>query len=173
MKKWLLILLGLLALLIAAVLAVGAMLPKDHVASRMARYTQPPEKIWEAITDTGAMPAWRSGLKSIERLPDRDAKPAWIEKSDTGDLPLEVTEWHPPQHMVTRIADPNLPFGGTWTFEIAPDGEGATLRITERGEIYNLFFRFMARFVFGYTSGIETYLNDLGRKFGESSAPRP
>jgi hypothetical protein len=173
MKKWLLIVLGLLAILIAAVLGVGAMLPKDHVATRMARYTQPPEKIWEAITNVEAMPAWRSGLKSVERLPDRDAKPAWVEKSDTGDLPLEVTEWRPPQRLVTRIADPNLPFGGTWMFEIAPAEGGATLRITERGEIYNVFFRFMARFVFGYTSGIETYLRDLGRKFGEDVTPQP
>jgi hypothetical protein len=173
MKMWLLIILGVLVLLIVAVLAIGAMLPKDHVATRMARYNQSPEKIWEAITDASAMPAWRSGLKSVERLPDRDGKPAWIEKSDMGDMPLEVTEWHPPQHLVTRIADPNLPFGGTWTFEIAPDGAGATLRITERGEIYNVFFRFMARFVFGYSSTIETYLRDLGRKFGESTTPQP
>ena len=55
-----------------------------------------------------------------------------------------------------------------WTFEIAPvSGGGAELRITEDGEIYNVIFRFMARFVFGYTASIERYLRDLGAKFGQ------
>jgi len=173
MKKWLLIIVGVLVLLAGAIWVVGAMLPKDHVATRMAQFKQPPEKIWEAITDVAGMTSWRSGLKAIERRPDRDGKPAWVEKSDMGDMPLEVTEWHPPQHLVTRIADPELPFGGTWTYEIAPAEGGATLRITERGEVRPALFRFMARFIFGYTSTIETYLNDLGRKFGETTTPQP
>jgi hypothetical protein len=69
--------------------------------------------------------------------------------------------------LVTRIADPKLPFGGTWTFEIAPDSDGATLRITERGYVTNPFFRFMSRFVFSQTSTMETYLKSLAKKFGE------
>ena len=35
----------------------------------------------------------------------------------------------------------------------------------------NLFFRFMSRYVFGYTATIETYLVDLGHKFGEETTP--
>ncbi len=41
--------------------------------------------------------------------------------------------------------------------------------ITENGEIYNPFFRFMARFVFGYTVTMETYLKALGKKFSEDA----
>ena len=134
----------------------------------MAHFNQPPEKIWEAITDAEAMPAWRKDLKSVKRLPDRDGKPAWVETSGFGDMPLYVETSEPPRKLVTRIADPNLPFGGTWTYEIAPAAGGATLRITERGEIRSAFFRFMARFLFGYTSTMETYLRDLGVKFGEN-----
>ena len=44
----------------------------------------------------------------------------------------------------------------------------ARARIREDGEIYNVIFRFMARFFFGYTSSIETYLRDLGVKFGQA-----
>lgn len=72
-----------------------------------------------------------------------------------------------PQKLVTRIANPKLPFGGTWTFEIAPAAEGATLRITERGYVTNPFFRFMSRFVFRHTSTMEIYLKSLAKKFGE------
>ena len=70
--------------------------------------------------------------------------------------------------LCVRIADKGLPFGGTWTFDIAPSADGGSeLRVTEDGEIYNVFFRFMARFLFGYTASIETYLRDLGAKFGQ------
>lgn len=171
--KWILIVVGFIVGLAAAIWLIGAMLPKEHVATRMARYNQPPEKIWEAITDAESMPTWRKELKSVKRLPDRDGKPAWVETSSFGDMPLYVETFEPPQKLVTRIADPNLPFGGTWTFEIAPAEGGATLRITERGEIRSAFFRFMARFVFGYTSTMETYLRNLGAKFGEAVTPQP
>jgi hypothetical protein len=80
---------------------------------------------------------------------------------------METVEMVPPQKLVTRIADPKLPFGGTWAFEIAPTAEGATLRITERGYVTNPFFRFMSRFVFGQTSTMESYLRSLAKKFGE------
>ena len=69
---------------------------------------------------------------------------------------------------MTRIADKGLPFGGTWTLEITSEAGGAALRITEDGEIYNVIFRFMARYVFGYTSTIEGFLRDLGKKVGET-----
>jgi uncharacterized protein YndB with AHSA1/START domain len=169
--KWVLMGLGIVAVLAAIVFAIGASLPKEHVATRMARYRQPPEKLWEAITTPEAMTAWRTGLKSVERLPEKDGKPAWVEDAGFGKMPLKVEVFEPPQRIVTRIATAELPFGGTWTYEIAPAGDGATLRITEAGEIRPAFFRFMARFIFGYTSTMETYLKDLGRKFGESVAP--
>ena len=73
----------------------------------------------------------------------------------------------PPRKLVVRIADRGLPFGGAWTFDITPQGSGSELRITEDGEVYNVIFRFMARFIFGYTTTIETYLKDLGVKFGQ------
>ncbi len=70
---------------------------------------------------------------------------------------------------MVRIADRKLPFGGTWSFDIAPAAGGESdLRVTEDGEVYNPIFRFMARFVFGYTASIEGYLRDLGTKFGQT-----
>ena len=172
--KWALIIVGGLVGLIVLAWIVGALLPREHVASRMARYRQSPEAIWEAITNVEAMTKWRTELKSIERLPERDGKPAWSEDlGSSGKLPLEVTEWEPPRRMVTRITDDSLPFGGTWTYEIAPADGSATLRITERGFIKPALFRFMTRFFFGYTSTMETYLKNLGKKFGEDVAPTP
>jgi hypothetical protein len=64
---------------------------------------------------------------------------------------------------VVRMADRKLPFGGTCSFDIAPAPDGGSeLRITEDGEIYNVIFRFVSRFLLGYTASIEGYFRDLG-----------
>ena len=120
-----------LASVLILITLVGGLLPKDHSATRQARYRQPPEAIWKAITDVDAMPSWREGLKSVKHLPDKNGLPAHLEVTSMGEIPMETIEMTPPRKLVRRIRDQKLPFGGTWTFEITPTTEGSTLRITE------------------------------------------
>ncbi|HEY1336686.1 MAG TPA: hypothetical protein VGF59_04215 [Bryobacteraceae bacterium] len=160
--KWVLIVLGMLVILLAVAALVGAMTPQDHHATRKARYRATPEALYVVIA--GA-PDWRTGVKSYGHIADGK----WWEEDTHGQkVAYELVEDSPPARRVIRIADKGLPFGGTWTFEIAPAAGGSDLRIREDGEIYNVIFRFMARFFFGYTSTIETYLRDLGAKFGQA-----
>jgi uncharacterized protein YndB with AHSA1/START domain len=172
--RWVVIVAGA-AIAIVALMAVGGMLmPRTHTATRIARFHQPPEAIWRTITDYATFPEWRSNVTRVESLPSTNGLPAHREWDRRGHvLPMETVEWDPPRRCVGRIADPKLPFGGTWTFEIAPVPGGSTLRITENGEVRPPIFRFLARFVFGYTGTIETYLTDLGRRFGETVQPEP
>lgn len=166
--KWLLWIAGGLAGLIVFVAAVGFALPEQHTASRTVRLKQPPEAVWEVITDFAGQAEWREEVQSVERLPDRDGREVWREVNSWGQpLTMETVELAPPQRLVRRIADDKLPFGGTWTWEIAPLEGGCTVTITEDGEIYNPFFRFMARFVLGYRGTMDAYLTALGKKFGE------
>lgn len=146
---------------------VGYLLPKAHTVTRETRFQQPPEVIWKTITDVDGMPAWRQGLQKITHLPEQNGLPAWVETLDTGVLPLQTVSSQQPSKLVVRIADPKLPFGGTWTYEITPLSSGSSLRIREDGEIYNPLFRFLSRFVFGYSGTIDTYLKSMGKKFGE------
>jgi hypothetical protein len=163
--KWVGIVLGSLALLVAIVALVGAMLPKAHRASRQAHYRQKPEALY--FTLAGPVD-WRSDVKAFGNLPDRAGRKQWWEQDTHGQrVTYELVDDKMPSRRVVRIADRGLPFGGTWTFEIAPAAEGCVVRITEDGEVYNVIFRFMARFFFGYTASIEGYLRDLGRRFGE------
>ena len=163
--KWVGIILGSIALLAAIVAAVGAMLPKAHRATRQAHYRQKPEAIY--FTLAGPVD-WRSDVKAFGNLPDRDGRKQWWEQDSHGQrVTYELLEDKMPSRRVVRIADRGLPFGGTWTFEIAPAPEGCVVRITEEGEVYNVIFRFAARFFLGYTASIEGYLRDLGRRFGE------
>jgi hypothetical protein len=169
--KWIYLIGGGLALVIAIVALIGAMLPRDHHATRQARYRQKPEAVYFAL----AGPAdWRSDIKAYGNLPDRDGRKLWWEQDRHGQrVTYELIEDKMPSRRVTRIAEKNLPFGGTWTIEIAPAPEGSVVRVTEDGEIYNVIFRFAARYFFGYTASIEGLLRDLGHRFGELTAIEP
>src|SRR5258708_5517953 len=165
--KWILWLFIALAGFLILITLIGWLLPKDHVATRQGRYRQPPEAIWTAVRDVDGMASWRAGLKSVKHLPDKSGLPVHLEVTDSGEIPIETVEMTQPLKLISRIADPKLPFGGTWTFEIMPTEGGSTLRITENGYVTNPVFRFLSRFVFGYAGSIETYLNSLAKKFDE------
>jgi uncharacterized protein YndB with AHSA1/START domain len=173
--KIMLVILGILVAVLIIVVVVGALLPQNHVAGGSARYKQRPEIIFQTISDYHAYPSWRTDVQSIEPFPAAEGRVAWKEHSRHGDIPIEILESQPPSRLVTRIADPKLPFGGTWTYDIAPldSGAGSMVTITENGEVYNPMFRFISRFVMGHSATIEQYLRALGRKFGEDVVPQP
>jgi hypothetical protein len=164
--QWVIWILAALALLIAIAAVIGAMLPRAHSATRTARFRVAPDALYAVLSGP---PDWRTGVKGYGVLPDQDGRKRWWEE-DTfrHKIIFELIEDRPPERIAVRIAEPNLPFGGAWTFDITPaPGGGSDLRIREDGEIHNVIFRFLAHFVFGYTRSIETYLNDLATKFGE------
>lgn len=171
MLRRLLIAAAVLVGLLALVWIAGLFVPRHHVATSRAVYRQPPEALWTAITDHASAPSWREDLRSVERAPDRDGHPVWVEVSKLGRMPLEVVKAEVPRRYVTRIADEDLPFGGTWTFEIEPADGGSELTITEKGEVKSALFRVMARFALGYHSTMDAYLRALGRRFGEEVEP--
>ena len=163
--KWILFAVLALVGIVLAVVFIGMLLPKSHTVSRSRRFHQPPDQVWAVITGP---PTWRSDVRSFEELPARDGHRMWKETGRDGQsIPYEAIESAQPSRLVTRIADSALPFGGTWTYEIAPQAGGTFLTITENGEVYNPIFRFMSRFVFGHATTIETYLKALSAKLGE------
>ena len=162
--KWVLIVVAVLVIVAAVVWLIGSQLPQGHSASRQAQLPVPPETVWTTITDIQAFPSWRPDVKRVMTLPDVEGRRHWIEDTRNGQLPLVVERSDPPRLLVLRIADPNLPFGGTWTYEIAATSGGSTLTITENGEVYNPVFRFMSRFVFGYEGTMKGYLGNLEKK---------
>ena len=164
--KWILLAIAVVVLIAAVVIIIGALLPKAHVVSRSARFRQPPAAVWEVITGP---PTWRPDVRAFEELPERDGHKVWLEVDNHGQkITFERVESSPPVSMVTRIADPKLPFVGSWSHQIAPaDGGGSLLTITENGEVYNPIFRFVSRFIIGHSASIEKYLTALGNKFGD------
>ena len=150
-----------LVVIVTVVTAIGFALPRGHVSSRDDTFAAPPERVFGTLVDVERYPAWRSGVTRIEVV-TREPALRWREHgNDT--ITFELQEQQAPLRIVTRIADPSLPFGGTWTYVLAPAGTGTRLTITEHGEVYNPIFRFMSRYVFGHTATIDAFLADLRR----------
>jgi len=162
-----------IAALVGAMACAGLTIPRRHIARRTARYARRPEEVYAAITAYEELPQWQPGVARVEILPPRAGKARYRTHGKFGAMTLVVEEAVPPRRVVGRIDEPELGFGGTWIYEIAPVDGGATLTITEDGFISNPIFRALARFVFGYHRTMEGYLRGLGRKFGEATEPRP
>ena len=165
--RFLVIGIGIIAALVVIVVVVGLILPRDHVASVSARIAATPADVWATLTEPAQFPSWRQELTKVELLPPTPTGPSWREYSRHGAITMVVDAADPPRKLVGRIADKDLPFGGTWTYEIAPEGEGASrVTITEAGSVYNPVFRFASRFIMGHAATMDAYLRALGRRYG-------
>jgi uncharacterized protein YndB with AHSA1/START domain len=139
--KWILWTFIALVGLVGVIALVGYFLPVHHEASRSAEIDQPPEAVFALLSDVNNYQAWWPGAT----------------------VKSEVVESRPSARIVTRVIG-ETQFGGTWTIDIAPAPRGSRVTITERGEIYNVVFRTLSKFVFGYTSTLESCLDALQRR---------
>jgi 2-phospho-L-lactate guanylyltransferase (CobY/MobA/RfbA family) len=137
--RWILFVLGALVVLAAVIAAIGATLPRNHVASRTLRVKRAPDEAWTAITQ--AMTA--------------------------SDVPTDIVESDPPKRLMSRVKETEKMFGGTWTVTIAPVEGGSALTITEDGWVANPIFRFVSRFVMGHHATMDGMLKTVARSFGE------
>jgi hypothetical protein len=165
---WLLAAVGALAGLILALVLIGLLLPKEHTATRTAEFPRAADVVWRVIADVQAYPTWRQDLQRVDVLTE-GSQPVWKEVPRRGGtaLTLQLVESDPPRRRVTKIADPKLPFGGHWDFELRPTPGGCTLTITENGEIYNPLFRVLSR-SFNLAATIEAFLAQLGEHLQRS-----
>jgi hypothetical protein len=161
MMRWVIWIAAAIAIAGILIVLIGYSLPVRHSVTRRARVALPPEATFALLADVDGYRAWRPGVKALERQPDRDGRPAWTEDAGGMKIPMYFERMEPPSLLVGRIADPSLPFGGTWTYRIAAATSGSDVTITEDGEIYNPFFRFMSRFVFGYSRTLDEFVRDL------------
>lgn len=132
--KIVLIVLAAVVALVVLVTIIGAMLPKAHTATRSAVVAQSPEAVYAFALAKARDPQY------------------------------EIVEDQPRRRLVTRIADKSLPYGGSWTIDLAPEASGTRVTITENGEVYDPLFRFLSRYVFGHTATMDAYLKELAAK---------
>jgi uncharacterized protein YndB with AHSA1/START domain len=151
--------------LVAVVALIGAALPKGHRASKTTSFAATSEEVFAVISDVARYAEWRPDVKRVELLPDENGRRMFKEHGGNGAVTYRIEQSQPPSRLLIRIADPSLPFGGTWTHELKATSAGGTeLTTIEDGEVYNPIFRFMSRFFFSPTKTIETFHSNLSKK---------
>jgi uncharacterized membrane protein len=151
---------------------IGSRLPRGHIASRSILLHQSPQNVYAVVRDFGSAPTWRSDVKRIEVEPQRRGPLHFREEGSNGTVNYELAEDVPNQRMVTRILDTDLGYAGKWTYVFAPENGGTRVTITEDGEVSNVLFRFMSRYIFGQTATLDGYLTSLAKRFRETAKPQ-
>ncbi|HEY9412353.1 MAG TPA: SRPBCC family protein [Jiangellaceae bacterium] len=168
---WVVIAVGILALVVGLVAWSGALLPVNHKVVRQADLPRPRDEVWRDLEAVEAFPSWRPQVKRVE-VGSEGGQLTWREFGRGGTIALRAVTSDPPARRVVEIADPDLPYGGAWTYDLTDTSTGSTLKITEDGEITNVIYRFMSRYVLGYTDTIDSFLAALGAKYGTTVTPR-
>ncbi len=164
---------GSIAGLVALVAIVGLFLPREHRVSRSLKLAKTqPDAVWAVITDHGRDPSWRSDVAATVRLADIKGHAVWQDQFKNGQqMSYETTESIPNEKLVRLIVDSGGPFGGTWTYQLQPEGTGTRITITEDGWVSNPIFKTIGKFVIGYNATLEGYLKNLATKAGEDAKP--
>jgi hypothetical protein len=164
---------GLLAFAALVAIAWGIGLPMDHTATCTATIAQGESVLFDVVENDAESPAWRTDVLRVVRLTDPAGRPIWLETDARGSSVRYLeTEASRDQGMIVRSLDEtSLPYSGRWEYSFQSAGAGrTTVTIVEHGTIFNPVFRLAAKYFVGYTSRMQTYLSDLGRKFGQKPA---
>jgi hypothetical protein len=146
------------------------MLPVAHQAASRITLSQPRDTVWAVVRNLGNHDRWWPDVAAMEQLEGEGER--WVQIDDGGGrMPLRVMVDIPPTQFITEILDAGLPFGGTWTYDVVPAGDGTTVvTVTEEGYIYQPFFR-VASVVIGHHRTMDRFLVALGEVFGEDVTP--
>lgn len=163
------IIVGLLGIALATILIIASRLPAQHTASKSIRLKKKPADVYALAFDFASASSWRPDVKSVEMLGNVDGRVRYRENGSNGPVTYEVADNVPGEKIVTRIVDTDLGYSGSWTYQFETIPEGTRMRIIENGTVSNLLFRFMARYVFGYTGTMDGYLKAVAKRFGEDA----
>lgn len=150
---------------LVGIYAYGRILPVEQQFSARAVLSTDAGAVWALLADPQQRVAWRPAVERIGRIEDRDGLEVWRELDAGGDrFDFVVAERVPPRRLVLQIASPEqIGVSGSWTYEIASAGAGATeVTITEQTAIDNPFWRGLSRVTRDPFHTVETELELLG-----------
>jgi len=148
------------AAVVAVVVVLGAISPRDHVATGEAIVDKPIETTAALVRDVGGYPRWRESVAVTDVRPDAEGV-LYRETSGGDAVDYRLAETTPGERFQNTILSKDLPWGGYWVIELEPAGTGTRVRVTEHGHVDNLVFRALSRFVFRHDSSLKAYLKAL------------
>lgn len=158
--KWVGATVAVLLVAVVGVWIAGSLLPVEHRATVSRTVPADVDAVWERIDRIEAWPTWREVEVDVLSGDSVRVRDAW----ETLTYRIERPR---PRTLVTEIVTPGLPFGGRWIWSVAPTDGGTIVTLVEDGEVYDPFFRFFSRFVFGYEATMRGVLDELEVAFDQ------
>lgn len=143
-----------LAVVVALLVCAGVVMyligrgePERHTARIRFSVAKPREAVWAALTDYAAMPQWWPAVKAVRFETRGDGTVlTWNKDSHGREIAFRTAAETRPSRLVREIVGEDLPFGGTWTYELSSDGAGTAITLTEDGFIRPPLMRAFAKF---------------------------
>lgn len=158
-------LVGLLALAGLILYLIGRSLPERHTSRVTVVLPIARPAAWAVITDYAKIPEWWPDVKGIrlETRPNGEVW-AWNKDAHNREIAFRTKEETAPSKLVREIMGDDLPFGGTWTFDLAARGERTELTITEDGFIKPPLFRAIAQYFIGLDRTMKSFAASLEKR---------
>jgi len=142
--KALLKFLGFCVVAVVVMIMIGAGMSPRHVVTRRMSFAAPPERVWSALLSIRQLPVDRSDLRAVDQGTST-RPPDSIEVVGTP-VKLEVDTFRPPYALVVRTVEPDVAWGGTWSFLLELESAQITkVTVTEDAEIHTRLLRFAVR----------------------------
>jgi len=162
---------GVLVLTAACVYVAGLALPEEHIAERSREVRANIAHVTERVRRVREQPQWRREVTRIELQVDEPGRVRYVEYTGGDAIAFQLRESEGRWRFESRIASPDLPFGGRWLIGLDAIDEGTTLvSIREEGCVRSPVFRALSHYVFGHTGTMEAYLDDLEQSFEEGGS---
>lgn len=123
-----------LVLLLVVVFAVGHLLPAVYRGDAAADLPVSPAIAWAGAHAVEQVPL-SAQSRSVDRLPDVDGRPSWVESLGATRLTVVTESWDPPRAAVRRVTDAEAPITMRMTLALEPSGAGTRVTATMEIEI--------------------------------------
>ena len=172
------IILAILLILIATPLVVGRFLPERFEGQVNVFLAKSPEEVWNTLADVENHPMTGKMLKSLERQPDTNGMPVWIEDMGRGEkITVKTLESDPPRRMVRDMTAAAAPMTSCWEYDLRPADGGCEVSLAAEtfirsGKLISYMFRFMMCIGGGVRKGLQIQMDMVADTLGISAEYR-
>ena len=148
---------------------IGSLMPVRYEGQTVVEFDGSVEQVWEVLQDVEKHPMTGKMMKSLERLPPQDGRPAWKEDMGRGEIVNVVTTvYEPPQRMTRQMAATTVDMTSRWDYTLEQADERCRIRLSgltdiEKGTARAPFFRFMMFVGGGVKKGLDIHLDMVAK----------
>jgi len=154
------VILVILVVLFLGFWGFGVLQPREYVHTGSKDMPLSVIQTWFKLTDINSYAEWHPDIEKV--VWENDLYGLGAEYTDhfkSGDrIRLRNTEYLPFKRFVSTIADEELPFSASWTFELEKIESGTRLTITEHSEITSPFIRALYAMMKPDTNSVDKFL---------------